>query len=250
MPAWFRLWCFFSNFVIMTTANEKEGRRVTVIVVAAGSGTRYGSDLPKQFCLLAGRPVLMHTIDAIKAAVPEAAVTVVVSPAMADVWRELCRVHGFPLYPVVAGGATRWESVRNAVRANAPYRPGDIILIQDAARPLTGAETIRGVLEAAIAHGAAVPCVPVTDSLRETDADGGSHAVSRSAFRAVQTPQGFEATMLEEAYRRPYSPSFTDDASVVEAAGHPVTLTPGDACNIKITNPGDMEIALLYMKRR
>lgn len=223
---------------------------MTVIVVAAGSGTRYGADLPKQFCLLDGRPVLMHTIDAMKAAIPDAAVTVVVSPAMADVWRELCRVHGYPLYPIVAGGATRWESVRNAVRANAPYGPGDIILVQDGARPLTSAEAVRRVLDAATARGTAIPCVPVTDSLREVDADGGSHAVSRSAYRAVQTPQGFEATMLAEAYGRPYSPTFTDDASVVEAAGHPVTITEGDVCNIKITNPGDMEIALLYMKRR
>ena len=220
---------------------------ITAVIVAAGSGQRYGSRLPKQFCPLAGRPVLMHTVTAMRRALPGARVVLVLSPAMTDYWRELCRSHNFDSPEVVTGGATRWESVSNAVTACAPYAPGSIVLVHDGARPVVPAGVVRGVVDGARNHGAAIPAVPVTDSLRHLNADGTSQPVDRAQFRAVQTPQGFDAALLLRAYRLPYSPAFTDDASVVAAAGSSVVIVPGSPLNIKITNPGDIDVAALYL---
>ncbi len=219
--------------------------QITIIVVAAGSGSRYGSSLPKQFCLLEGRPVLMHTLDALRSACPEARIIVVLSPSMTAYWRGLCSEYGFASPEICPGGDTRWHSVRNAVGM---CSANGIILVHDGARPLVDGLTVHRVIGCVRATGAAIPAVAVTDSLRMYDGDG-SHAVDRSRYCAVQTPQGFDAALLKDAYGRPYSSAFTDDASVVEAAGHTISLVDGAPSNIKITNPGDIDIAALLMRR-
>lgn len=219
-----------------------------VVIVAAGSGSRFGSSVPKQFCLLQGRPVLMHTIERMREALPAAAVTVVLSAGMMSYWQELCAAHGFESPAVVAGGATRSESVRKALH-QIDGRP-DVILVHDGARPLTAPSVVSAVVAAMADENVdgAIPAVPVTDSLRMGAPDS-SVAVDRSRFHAVQTPQAFRGAKLLEAYRRE-SGAFSDDASLMEHAGHGrLVLTEGSPDNIKITNPTDLAIAELLIRK-
>lgn len=220
-----------------------------VIIVAAGSGSRFGGNLPKQFCLLAGWPVLMHTIDRMREALPVADIVLVVSHSMKDYWLQLCADHDFVSPRIVVGGATRSDSVRNAVLSLPDGY--DVIMVHDGARPLVPASCVRAV-EAAMADKAvdgAIPAVPVTDSLRLMDADGSSRAVDRAEYRAVQTPQAFRAGKLCAAYAS-VSESFSDDASLMESLGHNnFMLTPGAPENIKITNPADLAIAETLLAR-
>lgn len=232
---------------------------IVAIIVAAGTGSRFGSALPKQFCELQGRPVVMHAIEAFRNHLPEARLILVVSEPMVELWEELCRRHGFESPQICLGGATRWESVRNALAmvwsGDAPGE-NELVAVHDGARPLVGAEVIAAAVDAVSdpASGApgAIPAVDVTDSLRRLRAPGameGSEAADRALYRAVQTPQVFRARVLADAYSRPWQPSFTDDASVVEAAGYgSPLLTPGSVTNIKITNPRDLAIAELLIQ--
>ena len=222
---------------------DTEPQHIAVIVVAAGSGSRFGGAVAKQFCCLGGRPLLMHAVDAFRHAVPGAQIIIALSPEMMPVWQQLCRRYNYESPQTVAGGATRSISVRNALEAITDN--ADIILIHDAARPLADSALIDRVIRGAAQHGAVVPAVPVTDSLRRADTDT---AVDRSPFRAVQTPQGFDAQLLRQAYRQPLQPRFTDDASVVEAYGAKVTMVEGSPVNIKITWPRDIIVAEALMK--
>lgn len=222
---------------------------IHVIIVAAGRGSRFGGDLPKQFCILRDRPVLMHTIANIGRAMPDATITLVLSDWGRDYWLEMCNRYGVESPAIVIGGATRWESVKNAVDRLA-IAEGDIVMIHDGARPIVGQEMARRLV-AAIAEGAdaAIPALPVTDSLRRRCPDGSSVAEGRSQLVAVQTPQAFVGEKLAKAYRLPYRPEFTDDASVFEYAGFgSPALVEGNPANIKITHPQDIEIAKLYLQ--
>lgn len=214
------------------------------IIVAAGTGSRFGTAIPKQFCQLLGRPVLMETIDRIKRYGHNGTIILVLHPDWVDPWGKMCESAGYSSPRIVEGGATRWESVRNAISIIPPE--ADIITVHDGARPATPGSVIDGVIEA-VANGAvgAIPVIDVTDSLRMTDPEGGNHAVDRSLYKAVQTPQAFHAGMLTEAYNLPYSPTFTDDASVIETAFPEcsLTLTRGSTENIKITHLPDLERA-------
>lgn len=221
------------------------------IVVAAGSGSRYGGPLPKQFCPMAGRPVLMTTLERLHKAAPDAVMAVVLSPDMTDEWKSMCAAHAFSLpHTVVAGGASRAESVRNALRIVDQENVG-WISVHDGARPLVDSALFGRLLEALPGADGVIPAVALTDSLRIVDATapGGSRSVDRTLFRAVQTPQLFDGRKLLEANRLPLSPLFTDDASVMEAAGFGnLRLAEGSASNIKITNPGDIARAELLME--
>lgn len=222
------------------------------IIVAAGSGSRFGAPLPKQFCNLAdGRPVLMTTVERLRRADPGADMIVVLSEDMKEMWLDMCRACGFDSPRIATGGATRWHSVRSALTM-VDTASIDVITVHDGARPVVSHEIVNDVL-AAVRAGAdgAIPAVAVTDSLRAVSQDGrSSHAVDRTVFRAVQTPQAFRAASLFEAYRLDWRPEFTDDASVMEAAGFTdIVLTKGSPLNIKITHPGDLEIADLYLTR-
>lgn len=223
-----------------------ESNRVCHIIVAAGSGSRFGASLPKQFCRMCGRPVLMETIDRMRRFGGEADIVVVLSRDMQGMWADMCREASFVSPVTVDGGATRWESVRNALATDEAQRAG-VITVHDGARPLLSAGLMERVMD--LKEQGNIPTVAVTDSLRRLGPDDGSEAVDRSVYRAVQTPQAFRGPLLREAYERPYSPVFTDDASVMEAAGFTdLRLVEGDARNIKITHPGDIEVAALYMR--
>lgn len=222
------------------------------IILAAGSGSRFGADIPKQFCLLDDSPVIYHTIEAIRAAATEGdVIAVVINPEMMDLWADLARLcpglSRVRLLPV--GGATRVESVANALAATGDIE-ADVITIHDGARPLVDTATVRRVTDAAKTSGrAAVPVIPLSDSVRLlTGPEGESRPVDRSRLRAVQTPQAFPANLIREAYRMAdhNDPTLTDDASVYESVRPPLPspiLVDGSPRNIKITNPHDIFLA-------
>lgn len=216
--------------------------RSGVIIVAGGAGKRCGGRIPKQFALLGGVPVLARTIGNFARALPGAAIVVVLPAEHTDFWHNLCARFDVPTHLVAEGGAERFHSVRNGLAA----LPDDVALIavQDAVRPLGSVKLIRRTAALAAEAGSAVPVVEATDSYRETEnGSDASHIVDRSRLRIVQTPQFFRADLLREAYRTEFRPEFTDDASVVEAAGHRIRLCEGERHNIKITTPEDFAVA-------
>ena len=229
--------------------------KTIAIIVAGGSGTRFGASMPKQFLALMGKPVLMHTIEAFGKNrdgsfddKSHMEIIVTLPEEQMGLWHDLCREHGFTVpHRVVPGGKTRWHSVKNALDSISDFAGVDVIAVHDGVRPLASDELIDRCLTTARRQGSAIPVVPLNDSVRQMDADGGSRALDRSSLRAVQTPQVFDARLLIEAYRQPYDPTFTDDASVVERHGHDVTLVDGDPVNLKITRPMDLALAEYLM---
>ncbi|MDE5690908.1 MAG: 2-C-methyl-D-erythritol 4-phosphate cytidylyltransferase [Alistipes sp.] len=221
--------------------------RVGVIIVAGGAGTRCGGAVPKQFALLGGMPVLARTIGCFAKAFPGAPIVVVLPAAHIDFWHNLCARFDVAPHSVVEGGSERFFSVRCGLAA----LPADIgfIAVQDGVRPLGSPKMIRRIAATAAEHGAAVPVVEPADSYRELTGDA-SHAVDRRCLRIVQTPQIFRADLLREAYRADFRPQFTDDASVVELAGHAVRLCEGERHNLKITAPEDFAIAEALLAAR
>lgn len=214
-----------------------------VIIVAGGKGLRMGSDVPKQFLPVGGVPVLMRTISCFAEAVPGVGIILVLPESQHGYWDSLCREHSFAVsHTVVNGGDTRFASSRNGLMA-IPADAQGLVGIHDGVRPFVSSEVIRRCYDAARSHGAAIPVMPVTDTLRLVSPDGGGHNVLRSDYRVVQTPQVFDIGLARRAFDRPYSESFTDDASVVEAAGHRVTMVEGNRENIKLTTPFDLKIA-------
>ena len=213
------------------------------ILVAGGKGLRMGSDIPKQFLPLRGRPVLMHTIDVFRRTYPDIHIILVLPREQQDYWRQLCGQHDYDVELCVAdGGETRFHSVRNGLSL-IPDDAMGVVGVHDGVRPFVSPETIRRCFEAAEECGAVVPVVPVVETVRQVLADGSSMTVDRNAYRLVQTPQTFDIQLLKKAYGQPFDPFFTDDASVVEAMGHPIKLVEGNNENIKLTNPADLKLA-------
>lgn len=217
------------------------------IIVAAGSGSRFGAALPKQYCLMNGRPVLMHTIENMRVALPDSHIVLVLNKEFVDYWAELCEQYSFESPCVVVGGDSRWQSVKNAI--DTIPDDAEVITVHDGARPIVDRMMVERLIAALNDAPGAIPVVSVTDSLRRVN-EQGSYPVDRSQYKAVQTPQAFHADKLVEAYSLPFVPTFTDDASVMAAMGYEVALVEGDTYNIKITNPLDIEIAQLYLRQR
>lgn len=217
------------------------------IIVAAGSGSRFGAALPKQYCLMNGRPVLMHTIENMRVALPDSHVVLVLNKDFVDYWAELCEQYSFESPRVVVGGDSRWQSVKNAI--DTIPDDAEVITVHDGARPIVDRMMVERLIAALNDAPGAIPVVSVTDSLRQLN-EQGSVPVDRALYKAVQTPQVFQAEKLIEAYSLPFTPTFTDDASVMAAMGYEVALVEGDTYNIKITNPLDIEIAQLYLRQR
>ena len=209
-------------------------RKIYAVVVAGGSGTRMGSDTPKQFLRLAGLPILRRTIENLVEAEPAARVVTVLPRDCVKVWKEMCIAESFDCPQLlVAGGLTRFLSVRNALERI----PDGAILIRRMLAMMS--ETTRAL----------IPVVPVVDTLRSSDP--ALPDPDRARTVAVQTPQIFLSEDIREAYRQPYDVSFTDDASVAARMGIPVTMTEGERFNIKITTPEDLVFgeAILSLKR-
>ena len=226
--------------------NDTSNNRYAIIV-AGGSGSRFGSDTPKQFLPLEGKPVLMHTIE--KFALVGAQVVVVLQPDNHDMWLQMCTESNFKVSHIIAsGGRSRFESVKNGIAAIPHLKGDDLVAIHDGVRPLVTTSLIERCYATAHAAGSAIPVVNPSDTIRQVLDGGGSRQLVRAELRAVQTPQTFLGEWLMKAYDVEESPLFTDDASVVENSGHEVTLVEGDPANIKITHPIDLAIASLLMR--
>ena len=209
------------------------------IIVAGGKGLRMGGNVPKQFQLVGGRPVLMHTLQQFRNAMADLQIILVLPREQQDYWRERCRQYEFGVeHRVADGGQTRFHSVKNGL-ALIPDGEEGIVGVHDGVRPFASADLIRRCYAAAVEAEAVVPAVPVVESLRHEERG----AIDRKGYRLVQTPQTFSIPLLKAAYCQAYLETFTDDASVVEAYGHRVAMIDGIRENIKLTTPFDMVVA-------
>ncbi len=198
-----------------------------------------GSSIPKQFLLLAGKPVLFHTINSFLF-LGNVEFTIVINPNYIDYWKNACSSNGFDVpHNIVEGGPTRFHSVLSGLK-NIPEK--SIVLIHDAARPFASKKTINRVYELTGHKGNAVPAVTISDSIREVYGSS-NKVVNRNNLRAIQTPQGFHSSLIKKAYKQNYNPEFTDDASVLESVGYKINIVDGNPENIKISNPIDLIIA-------
>jgi len=211
-----------------------------VIIVAGGLGKRMQTAIPKQFLLLSGKPVLMHTLSVFFETLPESTLALVLPEAQTDTWKKLCEKYKFDIpHELVVGGKERFHSVKNGLLTS---KPDTLIGIHDGVRPLVSKQTILSCFNAAEKFGAAIPVLPLKESLREIHLKK-SAPVNRNFYRTVQTPQCFQYDIIQKAYQQDFKVHFTDDASVVEEAGFDVTLIEGNEENIKITSATDLILA-------
>ena len=211
-----------------------------VIIVAGGSGRRMGGALPKQFMMLDNEPILARSINRMHEALPAAEIVVVLPEEHVELWKNIAARFDVARHKIAIGGKERFHSVKNGLAALSDEV--SIVGIHDAVRPLASKKLIIKLFLEAENSTAVIPIVAPIDSYRIVEGDD-SRIIDRSALRMVQTPQVFQAEALRKAYEQPFSSTFTDDASVMEAAGHKVTLVEGERENIKITTPSDMLIA-------
>jgi 2-C-methyl-D-erythritol 4-phosphate cytidylyltransferase len=218
-----------------------------VIIVAGGSGTRMGNEIPKQFLLVNNLPVLMHTINCFLEYDLNIKIIMALPESQIVFWNELCNTYNFSKQmQIVKGGKERFESVKNALSVIT----GDgLVAIHDGVRPLVSVETIKLCFETAQNYGNAVPVFALNESVRKIDNEI-SYAVNRSEFRIVQTPQVFQIKLIQQAYMQQYCKDFTDDASVLERKGIKINLVEGNRENIKITTPVDLIIAEALLRKK
>jgi 2-C-methyl-D-erythritol 4-phosphate cytidylyltransferase len=214
------------------------------IIVAGGKGLRMNAEIPKQFLEINHLPILMHTLNAFSMYDASIQLILVLPAEQVDYWKELCLKHSFSIsHTIVSGGDTRFDSVKNGLDA---VKVHSMVAVHDGVRPLVSRDTIARCFEQVYQYGAVIPTVELVDSIRQLT-DGRNIAVDRSAFQLVQTPQVFDSMILRNAYNQEFSSLFTDDASVVEAAGTAVKLVQGNRENIKITTEMDLKIASLFL---
>lgn len=213
-----------------------------IIIVAGGKGLRMGSDIPKQFLPIGGKPVLMRTLERFREYSAELQIILVLPEAQQDYWHQLCQEYHFDVeYTLANGGQTRFHSVQNGL-AKVPDDAIGVVGVHDGVRPFPSLEVIRNCYTTAREKKAVIPVIPVVETVRHLEGEG-SVTVPRGDYRLVQTPQTFDIQLLKAANRQPYNDGFTDDASVVEAFGYDITLVEGNRENIKITTPYDLKIA-------
>jgi len=220
--------------------------RNNVIIVAGGKGLRMGSELPKQFIPIAGKPVLMRTVEAFYDFDKDIKIVLVLPESHQAYWEDLCVQYKFDIpHKIATGGDARFHSVKNGLK----YINGGLVGVQDGVRPFASKKMIERCYNAAKDNEAVIPVINSTDSLREIVDNGKSKIIDRSKIRLVQTPQVFHADVLKRAYEVEFKESFTDDASVVEVMGVNIHLVEGEATNIKITTPLDLKIGELIVKK-
>ena len=223
------------------------GRKKYVIVMAAGSGTRMGSELPKQFIELDGKAILQMTIETFLKACPDVSVITVLPEAHMAYWRNYCLQQNFTCPQVlVKGGITRFHSVRNAL---AKVPEGAVVAVHDGVRPLVSEGLVRDMFETAENEPALIPVIPCVDTMKVLEKKGDAlvsvpgASVDRSVLFGAQTPQIFHSEIIKEAYSQAYDTAFTDDASVVEKYGKNLSYVMGERFNIKITTQDDLLLA-------
>lgn len=207
---------------------------VAILIPAAGSGSRFGGEIPKQFRTLGGKPILQHVVERFLAHERVGRIIVAVADILVDEARQTDRVR------FVAGGATRQQSVTNALAA---IGEEELVAVHDAVRPFFSYATFDALLDAAAEHGAAFPGVPVTDTIHLVRDERVVETPQRSLLVAAQTPQCFRAEVLRDVLARSGGDDATDEAGLAARMGHDVRIVPGDAINFKITHPEDLERA-------
>ncbi len=236
--------------MLTASLNKYDSCEEAVVIVAGGTGTRMGGNLPKQFLEIEGKPILFYTIDAFLAAIEKPQIIVALHSDFHDWWDE--NSSNFPAYKDVAishGGATRSESVQKALFQLG--RAVKKVAIHDAVRPLISSSLVQACFKSLDDHAAIVPVVPINDSLRKVE-DDSNKVVDRSSLFAVQTPQCFTRDQLELAYRKAAGKSYSDDASLIEEQlGISIYLIEGDPANLKITRPADLLMTeFLFWKQK
>lgn len=233
------------KFAVIITGMD---RKIYVIVMAAGSGTRMGADKPKQYLELAGKPILRRTIERFHHTLPDARIVTVLPADGIAYWRQWCMDNDFHVPQIlVAGGITRFHSVRNAL-ARVP--DGAVVAVHDGVRPLVSSELIISMLERMESCRALIPVTPMVDTLKVLgkSSDGSLQtmegvSVDRSQVFGAQTPQIFLSEDLKSAYELPFDTMFTDDASVAQAKKIPLSYIAGERFNLKITTKDDLVLA-------
>ncbi len=217
-----------------------EYTRRYALIVAGGSGSRMNSTVPKQFMLLHGEPVLIHTLRCFTRFNPGIKLLVAIHKDWITTVKDLLQKHSFE-HPVklISGGGTRFHSVKNGLDA---IDEDGIVGIHDAARPLVSPETLKRAYNIATEKGNAIPVIELSESIRQLEGNK-NQAADRNLFRIVQTPQCFRVSLIKKAFEQEYLPAFTDDSTVLENTGVPINLVEGNRENIKITVPADLVIA-------
>ncbi len=217
-----------------------------VIIVAGGSGYRMKNDLPKQYIDLAGKPVIVHTLERFICFDPYMKIVLVLAEDHQRFWNNLSDSYDYNSRITMApGGETRYESVKNGLQL---VEDGLIIGIHDAVRPLVSQDTLKRCYKVAAEKGSCIPVQEVEETIRAVDLQGHSLHLDRSTLRRVQTPQVFKSEMIRKAYQEPYKPEFTDDASVFESYYDQVSMVEGNRENIKITTPMDLQLAEVLIR--
>lgn len=215
------------------------------IIVAGGSGKRMQSAIAKQFLLLNHKPVMMHTLQAFHLSEIQPEIILVLNKDDHQYWKDLCLKYHFDIpHTLVEGGKERFHSVRNGLMS---IKEDGVVAVHDAVRPVVSHGLITQTFKEALETGNAIPCVKPSDSVRKLQ-DNTSKIINRDKLVLIQTPQTFDLGQLRTAYQQRFSKKFTDDASVVEAAGFPINLVEGNRNNIKITFPEDLELASFLLK--
>ena len=221
-----------------------------VIIPAAGSGKRFGNQTPKQYVLLNGLPLILYTLKAFESHPMITHIILSVSKDWYDYTVSL--IHSYKIQKVtsiIIGGHERQFSIENALSVVPNYNP-DIILVHDAVRPFISQALISTIVLAAREFGAAIPVLPIKDTVKEIQSDFVHHTLDRLHLRSAQTPQGFTTDIIQQAYifARRHTISATDDASLVESAGFPVHIVHGEDINIKVTTPLDFKLAEIILQ--
>ena len=227
--------------------------RVYVIITAGGMGTRMGGKVAKQFLELEGKPVLLRTIEMFREHFPGINIIMTIPQEYKEYWRNYCFEHNLWFkHTLASGGITRFHSVKNALE-HVP--DGAIVAVHDGVRPFVPKEMLRNLFTYDFASkgcAGVIPVMPSIESMRirtygEDGMPNGSATVNRDEYMFVQTPQVFDSTILKECYKKAYSPTFTDDASVVESSGYKVATCEGSRFNIKLTTPEDLTLARIFL---
>ena len=235
------------NKLILQYKNEDMDRKKYLIVMAAGSGTRMGGDMPKQFIELGGKAVLQMTIEKFQKACPDIKVVTVLPDAHMDYWKSYCLDRNFACpQTLVKGGITRFHSVKNAL---AKVPEGALVAVHDGVRPLVSVEFIKEMFHKAESVPALIPVLPCVDTMKvlfEKDGElvtAEGQSVDRSVLYGAQTPQIFHSEILKDAYQQAFDTAFTDDASVVLKNGKNLSYLIGERFNIKLTTQDDLVLA-------
>lgn len=214
------------------------------IIVAGGAGTRMGTEIPKQFLEIKGKPVLMHSMNRFFNFDNNINIIVVLPEHQIEYWKALCVSHDFKIaHHIVKGGTERYYSVKSGLSL---VEENGLVAIHDAVRPLVSSQTIQAAFEAAWHYGSGIPAIPMNESIRQFEGEK-NFAVNRSHYKIIQTPQCFSSSAILAAFKQEYKTEFTDDATVLEASGINVHLTSGNVENLKITTPHDLLLAEALM---